>query len=53
MEQENKDLSDLLAAQREARRRRILQNSNNRLGKITGRVFDEEIEGNFPMKISE
>lgn len=29
------------AVAREARRRRILENSNNRLGLITGRVHDE------------
>jgi hypothetical protein len=29
------------AARAEARRRKILENSNNRLGKITGRIHNE------------
>lgn len=33
--------SSAAVAAREARRRRILENSNNRLGKITGRVHNE------------
>ncbi|XP_063702411.1 LOW QUALITY PROTEIN: uncharacterized protein LOC134832348 [Culicoides brevitarsis] len=36
-----KSQSDILAARREARRRRILENSNNRLSKITGREHNE------------
>lgn len=32
---------DKAAEAREARRRRILENSNKRLGKITGREHDE------------
>lgn len=39
-EEKNEQLSKTAAA-REARRRRILENSNNRLGKITGRVHNE------------
>lgn len=33
--------SDSVNARREARRKRILENSNNRLTKITGREHDE------------
>lgn len=44
---EIEDDQKLRAAElREARRRRILENSNNRLGKITGRVHNEN-EGLF------
>ncbi|KAL7028970.1 hypothetical protein ACKWTF_006052 [Chironomus riparius] len=48
MESENCELSDqnavnLTISKAEARRRRILENSNNRLGKITGRVHNEEL----------
>ncbi|KAG5683029.1 hypothetical protein PVAND_012339 [Polypedilum vanderplanki] len=43
MENEKTDEIDTAAAAREARRRRILENSNKRLGKITGRVHNEEI----------
>lgn len=32
---------------REARRKRILENSNNRLGKITGRVHNEGKINNY------
>lgn len=39
-------LENSAAAKREARRKKILENSNNRLGKITGRVHDDE-EGIF------
>lgn len=38
---EPKSNNDVLAARREARRRRILENSNNRLSKITGREHNE------------
>lgn len=44
MENESNDEKTKAAAvarEREARRRRILENSNNRLSKITGRVHDE------------
>jgi hypothetical protein len=51
MESENVENSgNSEAARREARRLRILANSNNRLGKITGRVHDEEIPGSFNSK---
>ena len=33
--------ANLTISKAEARRRRILENSNNRLGKITGRVHNE------------
>lgn len=33
------------AAKREARRRKILENSQNRLEKITGRVCDSPLRG--------
>lgn len=39
--------SNDLAAQREARRMKILLNSNNRLEKITGKACDEEQDGKF------
>lgn len=43
---------DALAARREARRKRILENSNNRLTKITGREHNEppagELQGLLP-----
>lgn len=39
---------DAAEARRRARRKRILENSNNRLEKITGRQHNEEI----PVKIS-
>lgn len=46
---------DKAAAAREARRRRILENSNKRLGKITGREHNEgegkKIYENFPQLI--
>lgn len=35
-------LENSAAAKREARRKKILENSNNRLGKITGRVHNDE-----------
>ena len=35
------------AARREARRRRILENSENRLQKITGKYKENSTEGNF------
>lgn len=38
---ENESEVDSRAAAREARRKRILENGNNRLGKITGRVHNE------------
>jgi len=34
-------------ARREARRRRILENSENRLRKITGRINPDEIKGKY------
>ncbi|XP_070507207.1 uncharacterized protein [Chironomus tepperi] len=48
MESENSEHSEQntvnsTISKAEARRRRILENSNNRLGKITGRVHNEEI----------
>ena len=36
------------AAKREARRRRILENSENRLQRITGRVSENPVEGKQP-----
>lgn len=36
-----------IAAKREARRKRILENSNSRLGKITGREHNELDTGIF------
>lgn len=39
-EEKNEQISKAAAA-REARRKRILENGNNRLGKITGRVHNE------------
>lgn len=47
----NSDLDSLAAQKREARRRRILQNTSNRLGKITGRVHDDEPPGKNQKKI--
>ncbi|XP_055596792.1 uncharacterized protein LOC129746890 [Uranotaenia lowii] len=44
------DSTDLLAARREARRKRILENSNNRLTKITGREHDEPPSEDFTVK---
>lgn len=41
---------DLLAARREARRKRILENSNNRLTKITGREHNEPPAEDFTVK---
>lgn len=41
MENENSQEISKAAAAREARRRKILENGNNRLGKITGRIHDE------------
>jgi hypothetical protein len=41
MENENSEELDAAAAAREARRRRILVNSNKRLSKITGREHNE------------
>jgi hypothetical protein len=41
MENDNSEEIDSAAATREARRRRILENSNKRLGKITGREHNE------------
>lgn len=41
-EEKNEQISKAAAA-REARRRKILENGNNRLGKITGRVHDGKI----------
>uniref|UniRef100_A0A336KN72 CSON012769 protein n=1 Tax=Culicoides sonorensis TaxID=179676 RepID=A0A336KN72_CULSO len=38
---QQKSNAEILAARREARRRRILENSNNRLSKITGREHNE------------
>ncbi|CRL01793.1 CLUMA_CG015009, isoform A [Clunio marinus] len=43
MESNDKSDEDKAADAREARRRRILENSNKRLGKITGREHNEEI----------
>lgn len=42
--------ADLLAARREARRKRILENSNNRLTKITGREHNEPPAEDFSVK---
>lgn len=42
--------ADLLAARREARRKRILENSNNRLTKITGREHNEPPAEDFTVK---
>lgn len=42
--------SDLLAARREARRKRILENSNDRLTKITGREHNEPPAEDFTVK---
>ena len=44
METELKSPTESLAARREARRKKILENSNIRLTKITGREHDE-VEG--------
>lgn len=42
--------ADVLAARREARRKRILENSNNRLTKITGREHNEPPAEDFTVK---
>ncbi|XP_065089589.1 uncharacterized protein LOC135710823 [Ochlerotatus camptorhynchus] len=49
-EAQNSDPVDLLAARREARRKRILENSNNRLTKITGREHNEPPAEDFTVK---
>ena len=44
--QEEQNLeTDKAAEAREARRKRILENSNKRLGKITGREHNEQNQG--------
>lgn len=40
-------MDDTVAARREARRRRILENSQNRLQIITGKTCDASQQGNF------
>lgn len=41
-QEDSKSISSAeLAARREARRRKILENSNNRLGRLTGREHNE------------
>jgi len=40
-------------ARREARRRRILENSENRLRKITGRVNPDEIKGKYNQHVKQ
>lgn len=47
MENEVTGEQNKAAAAREARRRRILENGNNRLGKITGRVHDGNYNNYF------
>lgn len=49
-EEKSPSPADLLAARREARRKRILDNSNNRLTKITGREHNEPPAEDFTVK---
>lgn len=42
---------DSAGARREARRKRILENSNNRLTKITGREHSDDFTSEFTAKL--